>query len=297
MHEVKLTDQSALELRLKQVTRYVSLGLLGVLALCALLFLYIGSVKQNEQTAISNSQTQADQTKDSTFCSIYPNDELCVLSRKIAADPTTVVIPQDGKDGEKGSTGDTGPAGKGVSSFLTNDEGHLIVTFSDGTTQDAGAVIGKNGSDGIDGTNGRGILSAGLDAGNLVIRFSDGTTQNLGMVVGPSGEDGTNGTKGDTGDPGTNGTNGTNGIDGLSVIDLKVDTAGYVQVYYSDGQVKPAGRVIINSISSMACSNDTLTIYMMENTFVSATEDCNPDKLPAAAPAPATQPAPLATIP
>lgn len=285
MHEDNKTNQSALELRLKQVTRYVSLGLLGVLALCALLFMYIGSVKQNEKAAISNSQVQADQTKDSTFCSIYPNDELCVLSRKIAADPTQVVIPKDGRNGDKGETGDTGPAGKGVTSFLTNAEGNLIVTFTDGTTQDAGKVVGKNGADGI---NGRGILSAGLDAGNLIIRYSDGTQENVGMVVGPEGQAGQTGETGGKGDTGTN---------GVSVIDLKVDNAGYVQVYYSTGEIKPAGRVIINSIAKMTCDNDLLTILMLDGSSVSATVDCTPDKIPAAAPATTTQPTPLATIP
>lgn len=295
MHEGNQTNQSAIELRLKQVTRYVSLGLLGVLALCALLFMYIGTVKQNEQAAISNSQVQADQTKDSTFCSIYPNDEICILSRKIAADPTQTVVPKDGtngKDGAQGVQGETGPAGKGVSSFETNADGHLIVSFSDGTTKDAGKVVGKNGTDGINGANGRGILSSGLDAGNLIIHYTDGTNENVGMVVGPAGTNGTNGENGKDGAPGAAGPAGANGI---SVIDLKVDNAGYVQVYYSDGAVKPAGRVIVNSISKMSCDNDLLVITMVDGSYVSATVDCTPDKLPAApAPNPTT---PLATIP
>lgn len=282
MHEDNNTNQSALELRLKQVTRYVSLGLLGVLALCALLFMYIGSVKQNEQAAISNSQAQADQTKDSTFCSIYPHDEICILSRQISADPTQAVIPKDGtdgrdgKDGSQGDRGEQGPAGKGVTSFLTDEDGNLIVTFTDGTTENAGLVVGQNG---IDGANGNGILSAGLDAGNLIIRYTDGTQENVGMVVGPIGETGAAGANGLDGAPGAPGADGINGANGISVIDLTVDSAGYVQVSYSDGQVKPAGRVIVNSIAKLTCESDTLTITMLDGTSVSATVDCTPDNL------------------
>jgi hypothetical protein len=280
MYEDNKTNQSALELRLKQITRYVSLGLLGVLALCALLFLYVGSVKQNEQAAISNTQVQADQTKDSDTCKIYPEQELCVLARKIAADPTQTVVPKDGIDGEKGDAGATGAQGergRGVTSFVTNGEGNLIVTFTDGQTQNAGKVVGKNGIDGINGTNGtngRGVLSASLDQGNLIIRYSDGTQENIGMVVGPAGQSGTNGTDG------VNGKDGAQGAPGVSVVDLKVDPQGYVQVYYSDGQIKPAGRIIVSPISSISCNVDTFTIAMIDGTSFSTTVDCTPDSSP-----------------
>lgn len=287
MHANK-PDQSALEMRLKQVIRYATLALLGILALCALLFMHINNVKQSEADARQNSQVQADITKDSDTCKVYPAQELCVLARKIAADPSVAVIPKDGANGingEKGDKGEQGERGRSVSSFLTDEEGNLIVTYTDGQTQDAGKIVGKNGIDGINGIDGRGILSAGLDQGNLVIRYTDGTTANVGMVVGPSG------TNGDKGEP------GTNGADGLSVIDLKVDTAGYVQVYYSDGQVKQAGHVIINTITKMSCEADVLTILMTDGSSVSATVDCTPDSqivIPAPAPAPA---APTKTTP
>ena len=279
MHEDNQTNESALELRLKQVTRYVTLGLLGVLALCALLFVYIGSVKQSEAEARQTSQVQADITKDSDTCRIYPDQELCVLSRKIAANPEQTLIP---KDGEKGATGDTGPAGRGVTSFTTNAEGRLIVSFTDGTVQDAGKVIGTDGKDGKDGIDGRGILSAGLDSGNLIIRYADGTQENVGMVVGPAGANGADGVgeKGEKGDPGTNGTNGTNGADGVSVVDLKVDSAGYVQVTYSNDTTASAGRVIVNTITSMVCNTDTLTITMVDGQAFSTTVDCTPDNSP-----------------
>ncbi len=293
MHEDNQTNESALELRLKQVTRYVTLGLLGVLALCALLFMYIGSVKQNEQTAISNSQVQADETKDSDTCKIYPEQELCVLARKIAANPKEAVIPKDGEkglDGEKGDRGEQGERGRGVASFDVA-EGNLMITYTDGQVQNAGKVVGKDGEKGVDGLAGRGILSAGLDAGNLIIRYTDGTAENVGMVVGPAGQNGENG---------QSGTNGTNGTNGVSVIDLQVDSSGYVQVTYSNGTTASAGRVIVNTITSMVCESDTLTITMVDGQSFSTTVDCTPDNTPnppASNPEPAPTTAPLATIP
>lgn len=292
MAEELQSNESALELRLKQITRYVTLGLVGVLALCALLFMYVGSVKQNEQAAISNSQVQADQTKDSTFCSIYPNDQICVLSRKIAADPTQSVIPKDGIDGqngEKGDKGDKGDPGKGVSTFAISPEGSLMVEFSDGSEKNLGKVVGKAGIDGVDGRDGdqgRGILSAGLDSGNLVVRYSDGSTENVGMVVGPAGQNGLDGAPGKDGAPGVNGKdgvdgqNGAPGAPGISVIDLKVDSAGYVQVTYSDGTVKPAGQVIVNTITKLSCAADLLTITMVDGSTLSTPVDCTPDNFP-----------------
>jgi hypothetical protein len=286
MHEDKPTNQSALELRLKQVTRYVTLGLLGVLALCALLFMYIGSVKQNEQAAISNSQVQADQTKDSTFCSIYPNDEICVLSRKISANPTEVVLP---KDGAPGATGEQGQPGRGVTTFDVSDEGHLIVNFTDGTSRDVGSVIGKDGKEALPGKDGKGILSATLDAGNLIIGFSDGSTENLGMVVGPAGEPGAEGKTGATGEAGAPGQDGATGpagpagpagAPGRSVIDLKVDSAGAVTVYYSDNTQATAGSVIVNTISKITCVGDTMTFTMTAGPAIPVTVDCTPDDLP-----------------
>lgn len=291
MHEDNQTNESALELRLKQVTRYVTLGLLGVLALCALLFMYIGSVKQAEADARQTSQVQADLTKDSTYCSVYPNEEICVLSRKVAANPEEVLVPKDGAngiDGEKGDKGDQGERGRGITSFDISDEGDLMISFTDGQIQNAGKVVGEDGKNGTDGANGRGILSAGLDSGNLILRYTDGTQENVGIVVGPAGINGTNGTngqdgqsiQGEPGKDGTNGVDGTNGADGVSVIDLQVDNQGYVQVTYSNGTTASAGRVIVSSIQSMVCNVDTLTITMVDGYTVSTTVDCTPDSSP-----------------
>ena len=47
-----------------------------------------------------------------------------------------------GEKGEKGDKGDTGAAGRGIESARLDENGHLIITYSDGTNEDAGAVQG-----------------------------------------------------------------------------------------------------------------------------------------------------------
>ena len=134
----------------------------------------------------------------------------------------------DGKNGEqgpKGDKGDTGAAGKngvdgkngrGVKSFEVNDEGHLMVTYSDGETVDLGKVTG-DATDGKDGTNGRGIENLEVNEdGELIATFTDGEAQNLGRVVGADGKDG---------EKGADGANAPAG-EGSSVSDRCLPAAG-----------------------------------------------------------------------
>ena len=144
---------------------------------------------------------------------------------------------QDGEDGEqgpkgdkgeqgpKGDKGDTGAAGKdgvdgkdgrGVKSFEVNDEGHLMVTYSDDETVDLGKVTG-DATDGEDGENGRGIANLEVNEdGELIATYTDGETQNLGRVVGADGTDGTDGKDGQDGKPGKDGEKGEKGADGAN---------------------------------------------------------------------------------
>lgn len=278
-------NESALEMRLKQLRKYMTLGLVGVLAICALMMVYMGNLKQSENVAQSNQQAQAQIAIDSDVCRVYPDQELCVLARKIAANPTEAVTPKDGAQGEQG------PSGRGVSTFSTTLTGDLEVIYTDGKKENVGHVVGKNGIDGTNGKDGRGILAASVENGSLIVRFSDGVTQNLGIVTGPAGSNGTNGTDGATGPAGpagaagkdgTNGSDGAAGKDGISVIDLKVDDSGTVTVYYSNDTSATAGQVIVSAIKSMTCdtSSNVLTITSMDGSTVSATVDCSPDSIP-----------------
>jgi len=75
-----------------------------------------------------------------------------------------------------------GPAGRGIAATSIRD-GHLIITFSDGTFDDLGVIV----RDGETGPSGRGITSTELVGSRLVVRYSDGTSQDVGIIVGPPG--------------------------------------------------------------------------------------------------------------
>ena len=56
-----------------------------------------------------------------------------------------------GPQGEQGVAGPQGPAGKGISSIEINEEGHLIITYTDSNVPvDLGLVVGKDGENGVD---------------------------------------------------------------------------------------------------------------------------------------------------
>ena len=49
----------------------------------------------------------------------------------------------DGRDGERGADGTDGADGRGIDNAEINDDGHLILTYSDGVEQDVGRVVSE----------------------------------------------------------------------------------------------------------------------------------------------------------
>ena len=107
-------------------------------------------------------------------------------------------------------------SGDVASTWITDveidDNGDLLLTWSDGYVENVGHVVGANGEAGLPGTDGQdgidGISVTGAtvnDNGDLVLTLSNGQQINAGHVVGVDGQNGA---------PGANGTNGTNGADG-----------------------------------------------------------------------------------
>ncbi|WP_296132720.1 ExeM/NucH family extracellular endonuclease [uncultured Corynebacterium sp.] len=183
----------------------------------------------------------------------------------------------DGSDGAQGPKGEDGKDGLGIDSVTTNADGHLIITYTDGTTEDAGKVVGddgaagtpgadgsdgaqgpkgddgKDGADGAagkDGKDGRGIDSVRInDAGELIVTFSDGVEQNVGPVAGAAGKDGNDGKDGDNGKDGADGADGTpgkdgkDGKDGRGIDSVTTNDKGEVVVKYSDGTTDVLGTL------------------------------------------------------
>ncbi|WP_339016899.1 ExeM/NucH family extracellular endonuclease [Corynebacterium hesseae] len=160
---------------------------------------------------------------------------------------------KDGQDGDKGPKGDKGDAGqdgkdgRGIKSVTTNNEGDLIITYTDGTTENAGKVSGPKGDKGEPGKDGRGIESVRInDKGELIVTFTDGEEQNVGKVVGADGKDGQDGTDGNDGDKGPKGDKGDagqDGKDGRGIKSVTTNDKGEVVVTYTDGTSEILGAL------------------------------------------------------
>ncbi|MHB2252714.1 ExeM/NucH family extracellular endonuclease [Corynebacterium aurimucosum] len=159
----------------------------------------------------------------------------------------------DGNDGDKGPKGDKGDAGqdgkdgadgkdgRGIKSVTTNNEGDLIITYTDGTTENAGKVSGPKGDKGEPGKDGRGIESVRInDKGELIVTFTDGEEQNVGKVVGAQGDAGKDGKDGADGE---NGTDGKDGEDGRGIKSVTTNDKGEVVVTYTDGTSEILGTL------------------------------------------------------
>lgn len=130
-------------------------------------------------------------------------------SQVVALGAKPVTVAPTPVEGPAGATGASGPSGRGITGTQVV-AGDLLVTYSDGNTQNVGPVVGPTGAPG------RGIAAVSVASGDLVITYTDGTSSDLGTVVGPMG---LQGVAGPTGSPGTNGTDGANGTDGTNGAD------------------------------------------------------------------------------
>lgn len=108
-----------------------------------------------------------------------------------------------------GPQGSQGQPGRGILAVTRTSDGHLILVFSDGSTQDLGSFQGSPGA------TGRSVANTSLNgAGDLVVSYSDGTAQDVGHVVGAAGATGATGAAGATGDTGATGAQGDPGATG-----------------------------------------------------------------------------------
>lgn len=153
--------------------------------------------------------------------------------------------------GEKGKDGDNGADGRGVASLAVDGNRHLIITFTDSSTADAGLVPTVTGADGVSvtgvaldgakhllvtlsngqtvdaglvptavGADGRGISGVAINVGgHLVVTFTDSSTLDVGLVK------------------------GADGSDGVGVSGVAVDGLGHLQVTLTNGSTVDAGAI------------------------------------------------------
>lgn len=91
-----------------------------------------------------------------------------------------------GANGKDGANGENGSDGVGISQTTINENGELVIDYTNDNSSNLGVIIGKNGVDGKngqDGKDGRSITSIKSDEhNNIIVTFSDGTTQNIGQL-------------------------------------------------------------------------------------------------------------------
>lgn len=131
-------------------------------------------------------QTQVDDLSDRAQVAQAGWETVASQVRKLGATPSAI---PPGPAGAQGPVGPAGAAGRGIASTSISG-GDLWITYTDGSSLNAGQVVGK---DGATGAPGRGITGANATSGHLVLSYSDGTTSDVGQVVGPQGAAGTPG--------------------------------------------------------------------------------------------------------
>jgi hypothetical protein len=190
-------------------------------------------------------------------------------------DGTTGSQGPAGKDGATGSQGLTGPVGKegptgesgrGITSAEVDNNGDLIITWSDGdTATNAGHVVGATGDTGV------GISDVALDANNhLMVYLDDGTIIDSGIVPeGPQGSTGEIGPAGITGATGSQGITGEIGPAGDSAYQIWLNegnsgaTSDFISSLQgsqgSTGEIGPAGGTGPGYVSaSISASGDLI---------------------------------------
>ena len=131
-----------------------------------------------------------------------------------------------------------GEDGRGITATTVNDKGELVITFSDGTSENLGKITGENGLNGEDGAtgeagvagkDGKGIVSAVVnEKGELIVTYTDGSEVNVGKVKGENGQNGSDGQNGQ------DGQDGQDGKDGVGIASIVVNEEGKMVITYTD---------------------------------------------------------------
>ena len=125
----------------------------------------------------------------------------------------------------------------GVASATINEEGKLVITYSDGTIATLGKVIGPRGEQGIQGEKG--------DTGAQGEKGEQGSQGEQGVqgIQGEKGEQGIQGEKGDKGDTGAAGQDGQDGQNGVGISRAEINAENELVLTLSNGQSINLGAV------------------------------------------------------
>lgn len=169
----------------------------------------VGALKQTAQDSAAQARVLADDGKRLA-------DQVRGLGATPVVQPPT--IPPTGPAGPAGANGQTG---RGITGTQIRD-GHLLVSYTDGSTEDKGQVQGQAGAT---GAGGRSITSTTIANGHLVVAYSDGQSTDVGAVVGKDG------------------ATGSDGKPGRGVASVSINGSSHLIVTYTDGSTQDAGQL------------------------------------------------------
>lgn len=181
---------------------------------------------------------------------VKPLEEKIASLEKQLADAQKAPGPA-GKDGAPGEAGKDGVDGVGIASASINADGELELELSDGTRENLGRVVGKDGADGrdgADGVNGKDAEPAEIDHDDVVKALKadpefmrEIVTDYLKDNPPPAGKDGRDGVDGRDG---KDGEKGADGKDGTGATGAMIDKGGELIITLSDGTLQRCGVVV-----------------------------------------------------
>ena len=121
-----------------------------------------------------------------------------------------------------------GEPGISLASSQVNDDGHLILTLTDGSTHDAGYILGEDGTDGLDGLDGTDGLSIELDVQDNWINWRHEGLAWTPLIALHDLR-------------GSRGFTGAKGSDGVGITETTVSETGGLIIHYSDGRSEEIG--------------------------------------------------------
>ena len=113
-----------------------------------------------------------------------------------------------------------GEDGRGVAGTSINANGELVITYTDGTSETLGKVVGEDGEIGAQGPQSE--------------QGEKGEQGETG-AQGPQGEQGEKGEQGETGAQGPQGEQGEQGEPGRGIESITVNDEGKLVILYTDG--------------------------------------------------------------
>ncbi len=200
--------------------------------------------KSAYEIAVENGYTGSETQWNSALTAAMEQSAVSISTAKFSAKGELILVLSDGTeinvgqavgaDGSSGAPGKDGTSGKdgkdgiSITGATINENGQLVITYSDGKSVNLDKVVGMNGQDGV------GVASTEINAsGDLVITYTNGQTAVLGNVL-----------LGTKGEPGEQGEQGQAGADGISITDSVINADGELILTFSDNSQKNLGKIV-----------------------------------------------------